>query len=190
MPPAAIAMATETKPATSETRVPQIMRASTSRPTLSVPRRWARLGAARVWPRSCLRGSYGEIAGAKTATASAASRTATPNGASRAPAARRSARHRGEVASAAAGARAGAPSARPDPGVDPAIEEIHREIRQDEAHRDRQHHALDEGIVAGEYGVDDEATHAGQRVHVLRDHRAADQRAELEAQHRDHRDQR
>src|SRR5215475_15983507 len=150
-------MATETKPATSETRVPQIMRASTSRPTLSVPRRCARLGGASVWPRSCLRGSYGEIAGAKIATTSAASRTATPNGASRAPAARRSARHRGEGRGAAAGPRARAPSARPDPGVDPAIQEIHREVRQDEAHRDQQHHALDERIIAGEHRVDDEA---------------------------------
>jgi hypothetical protein len=102
-------MATDTKPATSETRVPHTMRESTSRPTLSVPSRWAR-------PRSCLRGSYGEIAGAKIATASAASSTATPNGARRAHAARRSARHRGEATGAEASARAGAPSARPDPG--------------------------------------------------------------------------
>ena len=66
-PPASRAIATETKPATSETRVPQITRESTSRPTLSVPSRWARLGRASALPRFCFSGSYGDTSGAASA---------------------------------------------------------------------------------------------------------------------------
>src|SRR6266436_2624003 len=140
-----MARATEPKPARSDTRVPQTMRESTSRPTLSVPMRWARSGRARVLPRSCLSGSYGEITGAKTATAIAMSITTTPSGPRRVRAACRSNLHRR------------APS-RP---------------RKD-AREDRVHH---------------EAAHAGQGEHVLGDHRSADQRAELEAEHGDDRDE-
>src|SRR5436309_11984305 len=142
-------MATDPKPATSETRVPQITRASTSRPTLSVPRRWAGPGWASVLARSCLSGSYGETTGARIATASAASITATPNGASRAPAARRSIRHRRALTGGAADGCliAAAGSAISDPGIDPAIEEVDQQVAQDEADGDEQHHALHERVV-------------------------------------------
>src|SRR6266702_6829589 len=183
-------MATEPKPATSDTRVPQITRASTSRPTLSVPRRWAGPGCASAWPRSCLSGSSGETTGARIATATAASITATPNGASRAPAARRSIRHRrARTGRGAAGWAMAAGSAIPDPRVDPAIEEVHQQVAQDEAYRDEQHDALHERVVAREDRVHHETADAREGKDILRDYRPADQRAELKTQHRDDGDQ-
>src|SRR6267142_1971544 len=157
-------MATEPSPATSETRVPQITRESTSRPTLSVPRRWARPGLARTLPRSCLSGSYG-------ATMSAASITTTPKGARRVRAACRSTTHRRSRTGGAVTARAmaGAGSAISDPRIDPAVEEIHEQIAQDEADGDEQDHALHERIVAREDGVHHQAPHAGQGEDVLGD---------------------
>src|SRR5207237_395570 len=95
-------------PAPGETRVPQITRESTSRPTLSVPRRWARPGLARTLPRSCLRGAWGDTTGASTATTRAASITTTPRGARRGRAACRSTAHRRALTG---GAAAGAASA-------------------------------------------------------------------------------
>src|SRR5216684_8832325 len=181
-------MATEPSPATSETRVPQITRESTSRPTLSVPRRWARPGLARTLPRSCLRGSWGDTMGASTATMSAASITTTPRGARRVRAACRSTTHRRSRTGTevAAHTMTGAGSAISDPRIDPAIEEIHEQVAQDEADGDEQDHALHERIVAREDGVHHQAPHAGEGEDVLGDDGAADQGAELEAEHRDH----
>src|SRR5262249_47089947 len=179
--PAATAMATETKPATSEMRLPQMTRESTSRPTLSVPSRWAGPGRARLWPRSCLSGSYGDTSGASSATATAASITAAPSGASRALAARRSTRQRSRAR------RAGAPAARRvastgsairDPGVDPAEDHVDQEAGQDEADRDQEDDALHQGVVPREDGIDHQPADAGQGEDVLGDHRPADQRAE------------
>src|SRR5215831_327449 len=127
-------MATDTMPASRETRVPQITRDSTSRPTLSVPSTWARPGRASALSRSCLRGSYGASTEAPNAMTSAASSTAAPNGASRARAARRSARQR--------------PSADPDARVEPAIEQVDDQVAGDEAERDQQDHALHQRIIA------------------------------------------
>ena len=47
--------------------MPQITRESTSRPTLSVPSRWARLGLASALPRFCFSGSCGDTSGAASA---------------------------------------------------------------------------------------------------------------------------
>src|SRR5262245_6134329 len=164
-------MATDTKPATSEMRVPQMTRERTSRPTLSVPSQWVGLGRASAFPRFCLSGSYGDRSGAPSATTSATSSTAAPKGASRARAARRRASQRRSV--------------RPDARVDPAIEEVDEQVAQDEADRDQQHHALHQRIVAREDRVHDEAADAGQSEDVLGDDGAADQRAELEPEHGD-----
>src|SRR5215470_10836586 len=184
-------MATEPSPATSETRVPQITRESTSRPTLSVPRKWARPGLARMLPRSCRSGSYGETTGARTATTSATSTTTAPRGARRVRAAWRSTSQRRSRAGEAvvARARAAAGSAISDPRIDPAIEEIHEQVAQDEADGDEQDHALHERVVAREDGVDHEAPDSRKSEDVLRDDGAPDEGAELEPEHRDHRDQ-
>src|SRR5438093_816323 len=181
-------MATEPSPATSETRVPQITRESTSRPTLSVPRRWARPGLARTLPRSCLRGSWGDTTGASTATTRAASITTTPRGARRVRAACRSTAHRRALTGGAATgpATTAAGSAISDPRIDPAIQEIHEQVAQDEADGDEQDHTLHERIVAREDGVHHQAPHAWQGKDVLGDDGAADQGAELGAEHRAH----
>ncbi len=78
--------ATEPKPATSETRVPQITRESTSRPTLSVP---SEVGAARGGP-ACCRGSASAGRGAPPAARASATsdRQQQHRGAERAPGAR------------------------------------------------------------------------------------------------------
>src|SRR2546421_7200272 len=144
--PATAAMATDTKPATSDTRVPQITRLSAPRPTLSVPSQCARPGRARMFPRFCASGSYGASSGAASAATMAASNTAAPNGASRARAARRSASQR---RSRAAGSRAtSARSAEPDSGVDPAIQQGDEQGADGEAQRDQQKYALHQPIVA------------------------------------------
>src|SRR5262245_18404763 len=146
-------------------RVPQMTRESTSRPTLSVPRRWAGPGRARLWPRSCLSGSYGDRRGASSATATAVSITAAPNGASRALAARRSTRQRsraGRTGAAAARGIASAGSAIPDPRVEPAVEHVDQEAAQDEADRDQEDDALYQGVVPREDGVDHQPADAGQ----------------------------
>src|SRR6266542_5000426 len=186
-----MARATEPKPAMSDTRVPQTMRESTSRPTLSVPMRWERSGRARVLPRSCLSGSYGEITGAKSATTIARSITTTPSGPRRVRAACRSTVQRRARSRPRRDGRAmaAAGSAISDPGIDPAIEQIDGQVAQDEAHRDEQDHPLHQWIVAREDRVHHEAAHAGQGEHVFGDHRPADQRAELEAEHGDDRDE-
>src|SRR5215510_2835175 len=179
--PATTARTTETSPASSETRVPQMTRESTSRPTLSVPRRCTPFGRASVLPRFCASGSYGATSGAARATRIASSITAAPNGASRAPAARRKTFQRTAVKGAGL-PRPGRRSARSDSGIDPAIEHVDHEIADDEAHRDQQHDALHQGVVARKDRVDHEATDARQREDVFGDDRAADQRAELQAE--------
>src|SRR5438094_10127258 len=184
-------MATETKPATSETRVPQITRDSTSRPTLSVPSRWARPGRARVLARFCLSGSWGARTGARSAVSAATRSTAAPNGARRARAARRTTTQRrsGSGRVAVGWERAEAGSAMADPRVDPAVDEVDHQVAQDEAHGDQQHNALHQRVIAGEDGAADEPADAGQGGAVLGHHRAADERAQLQAEHGDHRDQ-
>src|SRR5262245_14449260 len=176
-----VARATETKPATSEIRVPQIVRESTSRPTLSVPRRWARPGAARLWARSCLSGGYGDSTGARRAAARAASITTAPSGASRALAARLRTTHRrirtGPVARVRGRRAAEAGSAISDPGIEPAIEEVDHQVAQEEADGDQEHHALDQGIVTGEDGVDHQPPDPRKREDVLGDDRPTDQPA-------------
>src|SRR5207302_2299248 len=121
--------------------------------------------------------------GAASATTMAASSTAAPNGARRARAARRKASQRRSLT-------AGAGSAKTDARVDVSIEEIDEQVAHDEAERDQEDHALHQRVVAREHGVDDEAADPGEREDVFGDHSAADQRAELQAEHGDHGDQR
>src|SRR4029453_17854374 len=121
------------------------------------------------------------MSGAARATSTASSMTAAPNGASRAPAARRSTFQRTALNGARL-PRPGRRSARSDPGIDPAIEHVDHEVAHDEAHGDQQHDALHERVVAGKYRVDHEASDTGQGEDVFGDDRAADQRAELQAE--------
>src|SRR3989442_276649 len=72
----------------------------------------------------------------------------------------------------------------------PRIEQHVRKIdRQIDQHVDRgknQDHALDDGIVAAQDGVDGEAADAGQREHCLGDNGAADQQCDAHADDRHH----
>ena len=51
------AMPTDTSPALSDARAPQMMRVSTSRPTSSVPSQWAQEGGFRTWVKLVAIGS-------------------------------------------------------------------------------------------------------------------------------------
>src|SRR6266850_184318 len=73
---ASTAIVTGMSPARSEARAPQISRASTSRPTSSVPRRWSADGALRTAPKSVVTGSNGASQGAVSATTTNALTTA------------------------------------------------------------------------------------------------------------------
>src|SRR5262249_6055517 len=68
----------------------------------------------------------------------------------------------------------------PEPRVEPAIEEIHEQVRHHEDERGHEHGGLHEGIVALEDGRYGEAADTRPREDGLRDHRAAQERAQLE----------
>ena len=76
--PPTMARPTDTKPMVSEMRAPQIVRESTSRPRLSVPKRWTRDGACRLLPSAMASGSNGASHGAASAARAKARATVAP----------------------------------------------------------------------------------------------------------------
>src|SRR5690348_16953030 len=69
----------------------------------------------------------------------------------------------------------------PQPRVDEEVGEIGDEIERDVRRRGAKHHALHDGVIAIEYRVDDELAEAGDREHLLGQHRAREKRAEFSA---------
>src|SRR5205809_689987 len=94
---------TETTPASSDARAPNITRDATSRPISSVPNQCSRLGGLRIAPQLVASGSYGATSGANNASATKRAMTASPNAAKR----RRNNRRTGWVRGAAVGATCG-----------------------------------------------------------------------------------
>ena len=82
-------------PATSEARLPQITRESTSRPISSVPNQCVGVGAWRIALQLVAIGSCGAIHGAKTASTMNITTTAKPSTAPRRRSNRRQARRHG-----------------------------------------------------------------------------------------------
>ena len=88
-------MHTDTSPASSDARAPQMTRASTSRPISSVPKRCAALGALRIALQLVCSGSYGATNGANSASRMKNTTTASPTIAPRRRTRRRNARWAG-----------------------------------------------------------------------------------------------
>ena len=93
--PMSTAPSTETTPAISEARAPQMRRESTSRPFSSVPSGCAQEGGLRMRDQLVSIGSYGATQGARMATSTKASTTTSPNTASLWRRKRRAARRAG-----------------------------------------------------------------------------------------------
>src|SRR5712691_865844 len=144
-------MPTDTSPAISDTRVPHITRASTSRPMLSVPSRWAPLGGASSPARSCLSGSYGARAGANTAISTTAKTTIPPKAAKRAVSARRAKSHR----------LAGGSGAIANARIEPTVDNVDNQVAEYETDSNQQDDALHQGIIARKHCIDHEASNTG-----------------------------
>src|SRR5438552_2317941 len=169
--PAEAPMAVAMTPTSSDCRAPKTMRERMQRPNWSVPRGNSVEGLASAWGRSCWIGSWGATCRAASATRESATMTPRPISASRCRAKRRH--------SFIANAR-----------VEPAIEDVHEQIDQDEHDGDEQHAALHDRVVTLEDGRDGKAPHTRPREDGLGDDGAAQEKAVLEPDHRDHGDQR
>src|SRR5215467_12634273 len=128
----------ERTPAWIEIRVPQITRASTSRPRSSVPRRCRPEAGLRIWLQSVWLGSYGASHAAPAARAAKARTTTAPATAGGRRANRRQRRNArlgaaGPLEATSAGAAATAPSppsgpTRHAPDADPRVQERVRQV--------------------------------------------------------------
>src|SRR5438046_3744506 len=76
----------------------------------------------------------------------------------------------------------------PNPWVEEAVDDVDQQVQHDDAGRQEQVDALDDGVVAPGDGVEQELPHAGQDEDALHDDGPAEERRELEAHHRDHGD--
>src|SRR5579884_4301220 len=156
-----------------------------SRPSWSVPRRWARPGPLRTWVKSCARGSRGASHGAARATTASVARIASP---SVAPRWRRTGgRDRGGATTGSAAA--GGASAVSDAGVGERIHRVHEHVDDHDAEGKDQQRSLDHGIVATLHGLYQQGAEARANEHGLDDDRAADEVADAHTEHREHGDE-
>src|SRR6266545_1963595 len=153
-----------------------------SRPSSSVPSMWATPGGSSLPSRLTRYGSSGASQGANSALSTSRPMTMRPATAERL---RRSWRH-ARCAFLVAGR---ASSAIADAWVDRAVQQIDGEVDQRDDHGREQHDALHERIVALVDRLDEQPADAWPGEDGLGDDRAAEQRADLEANHRHHRDQ-
>ena len=114
---------------------------------------------------------------------------AAPRASRRAQRAARRARARAGATRAAAVAVGHALSAR-SRGLTSEVGDVGEQVQHDVGGRGEQHDALHHRVVAVEHRIDDQLAEAGDREHLLGQHRARQQRAELERAERDDRDQR
>src|ERR1051325_7940327 len=159
-----------------------MMRLKMSRPRLSVPRTCAprsHSGAFSIASSVCCCGSYGARHGPRAPTtispATIVPPTVTLSGRPRTRA----------PALAATTGRASVAN----PGIDGGIKSVDEKIDRDERDRVHEHDAGHERIVARRHARDEKAADAGPGEDSLDDDRAAEQRAELEADDRDDRNQ-
>src|SRR5262249_41838313 len=124
-------------------RAPKMTRLKRSRPWLSVPRGWARLGGWSV-DRTLIRsGSYGMRDGANTPTSRNNSEMAPPA----IPMRRRRAKVRRGVRPRAANATCGCPLTVSYLGVEDAIQQIHQQVYQDKGRGEQQKDVLNQRNV-------------------------------------------
>src|SRR5262249_51310679 len=159
-------------------RLPWTVRLSTSRPKRSVPKGGARDGAVRASDALIRVGAWGARAPASAASSTMAATIPVPKSTSRFRSAGRRARRQSDAASAI-----------PDARVDPRVDQVDQEVGDHEERADEQDGPLDERVVPLEDAPQEESPDAGQREDLLGDDHAAQQVADLDARHRDERDQ-
>src|SRR5689334_17781078 len=170
-----------------------------SRPRSSVPNQYRPSGACRIAVRICSVAPYGASNGAKMAATTNSTMMNSAMVASRWVRTNSHQRLRRHVA-----VRAGAFVAAvvvvvvtmvtllpvPDSRIDEAVREIDDEVDQNEdggVHDDAAH---DDRIVTHLHRPEDQQPQSGDREDGLQDHRAAEDRADLQAEHREHRQDR
>src|SRR2546422_80839 len=147
-----------TSETTSEIRLPQMMRLSTSRPKRSVPSGCSglppsiQIGGIDFLMRSPSVGLWGARYGANTAATTSAARTRPANHGSR--------RLRGDMA---------------NPRVEVAVEQVHAQIAGEIEGAQHQHAGLHDGVVARGDGLEDQPPQPRPREDGLRHHRAAEE---------------
>ena len=157
-------MSTETTPASSDARAPQMTRDSTSRPISSVPNQCAADGALRIALQLVASGSYGATTGASNATHHdehdhhEADRRAAP--AQEPPQRMRARRHAERVGRRGQGVVARRHHCTRICGLTTTYAMSASEVQHDVRRRGEQHDALHDRVVAIEHGVDDQLAEA------------------------------
>src|SRR6185312_9023936 len=158
------------RPTTSDIRAPWISRASSSRPSPSVPSQCSTENGARRSSMSMSVGLGSGSTGAKIATTNMkiiqpiASQNSVP---SRLPL------RAGWLT--ASSATSSSSVAMANPGVENGVEQVDDEVHDDEAGANQQHHPLQDDEVAREDRADQQAADARQGKNRLDDDSAADQ---------------
>src|ERR1700682_5344332 len=186
---------TEMSPISSDRRVPWIRRDSMSRPTGSVPSMKSAVppsfhaGGASVKSRYCSFGGCGDTTSAKTASRMSTITSASPIRAPRlCEYACQNSRH--ALAPCVGALRSAiAASCMPDSRVDDAIEQIDDQIDADHDRRHQQDASLHARIVARLNAVDQPVADARPGKDGLGQDRAGQQQANLQPDHRDHRNE-
>src|ERR1700741_392584 len=139
-------------------------RARISRPRSSVPNQCCAEGALRTSDQLVAMGSKGGAKGANTAITMKAAITASPTTAPLRLNSRRSARRAGLSSSSEITGRAPMTASvmlsSPQPRVDEDVGDVGNQVERDVDRSRRQHHALHHGVVAVEYGIDDQLAKA------------------------------
>src|SRR5689334_16285422 len=162
------------RPTVSDIRAPWISRASSSRPSPSVPSQCARLGSAR---RSNMSMSVGPCASSRSAKIAA-----TPMNAIHVIAIQNSVptRRLRLIGLTATVSMPRSSVAMTDPRIEHGIEQVDDEIHDDEAPGHEQHHALQDDQVAGVDRADQQTAEPGQGKNRLHDDGAADQPPDID----------
>src|SRR5580692_12018200 len=173
------------------------MRESMSRPSASVPSGKAQLppsyqaGGSFTDSRNCSSGECGARTSAKIAVKTISERMTRP---ATAPLfSRKEAQNSAKLEGCAAelkGAARVTSAAMTDPWVDGAIEHVDEKVDDDHYRRDQHDAALQGGIIAARDRIDQPMADARPGEDIFGEHRASHQAADLEADDRDHRDQR
>ena len=180
------AMETAIRPTVSEIRAPWSTRLATSRPNWSLPSRKREPGGCSASRGAVLIGSRGLSHGAPSAISARVPRMRADH----APRWRASRRRAGAPRDAGAVAAAASATPTPDARIGEGVGHVDQHVDQHVGGGHEQHRALHEREVLGEDAADDEPAEARPAEDGLHDHGAGQQIAELQAEDRDHRDQR
>src|SRR5216683_5785731 len=191
--PMAPATMTARKPTTMDTRAPKISRESTSRPTWSVPSRWARL------PPSTQAGGLNRSVSVPTSGSEGASTSAKIAVRIRMP--RMAIGSTGRLPDLSPDQRPGrgrtsaciAGRARLSliayPRIDDGVEHVDHQVDDHDHHAAEQHGGLDHGEVAESYPFIEKPANTRPGEHRLHDHRHIDHDHEIDAGQRQHGDE-